>query len=444
MDKLRIVLPEDVKSILVAVSGGADSVALLALLRETALERPVRLTAAHFEHGIRGEASLQDAAFVRRLCADWNVPILEGSADVPAIARRQGVGVETAAREARYAFLKEAREKAQADVIALAHHRDDQAETALMHLFRGAGLQGVSGMRERENDLFRPLLQFSKETLVSYLQERKIEWREDATNQALDTPRNGLRLQVIPEAERYYPGASQAVVRFAELASVEDDYLAKETDRFLFQDSARLPTGWLLSLKNAPHEAILRRAIRSICHAEYESIVRIARLREGTRGVLEVSGGWRAERGSEGIYMLCGRWRGLADRTLPKEGTVSLDEIGRLKVSAGTGTAIRDDRFCQELDRDALEGAVIRTRRAGDVIYPLGVGGRQKLSDYFINRRVDRPLRDLTPLIAKGNQVLWAAGVGISEEAKLKKNSKAVRLELNEWPLQKFGGKYDV
>lgn len=442
MDKPKIILPKNAEHILVAVSGGADSVALLSLMREAAKNQPVRLTAAHFEHGIRGEESLEDAAFVRDLCVRWEIPLIEGSADVPALAREKSMGLEEAAREARYGFLRQAQKSVGADLIALAHHRDDQAETVLMHLLRGSGLRGAAGMRICEEGLYRPLLPYSKETLVAYLRETGISWREDATNQIADTPRNGLRLRVIPEIEQFYPGARQAIARFSELVSVESDYLDRETDRFLERNAVVLPNGWLISLRENPHEAILRRAVHRICRTDYESALRVTELRKAGRGTIEIPGGWRVERGREGIYLLNGRTGEPVETPLPDEGWVSLAGIGNLRVSAGSGQAVKDDPFCQELARGALKGASVRTRRDGDVIYPLGAPGRQKLSDYFINKRIDRPLRDLIPLVVRGNQVLWAVGVGISEEVRLKEGSEAARLEMTGWPLQKLGGKH--
>lgn len=439
MDKLRIMLPEKMDCILVAVSGGADSVALLSLLREAAHERPVRLIAAHFEHGIRGEDSLMDAAFVRDLCVEWAVPLVEGSADVPALAKERRIGLEQAAREARYSFLRTAMHDVRADCIALAHHRDDQVETVLMHLMRGSGLNGMTGMRMLEGDLYRPLLMYPKETLVSYLENQGIAWREDVTNQADDTPRNGLRLEVIPRMERYYPGAREAICRFSRIAAEDDDYMELETGRFMEKYVVKLPTGYLIRMEETPHRAIVMRTVRRLTGVSFDSVSRAADLCGKARGETELPGGWRAERGRMGLYLLKERYQN-TEMSLPEEGMLDLMGLGRLSVREGQGSVVRDDPFCQELSKRALEGAVVRTRRNGDYICPLGAGGRQKLSDYLINRHVDRPVREILPLLAKGSEILWVMGEGISEQAKLRENSEAVRLELTGWPLQKVGG----
>ena len=451
MDELRIIPPEKetgMTGILAAVSGGADSVALLALLREAAKTYPLRLTAAHFEHGIRAEASLADAAFVRALCDEWRIPLIEESADVPALAKARSIGMEEAAREARYEFLRRARVQARANYIALAHHRDDQAETALMHLLRGCGLRGMVGMKEFDGVLYRPLLKYPKEVLTSYLRERGIAWREDATNQEADNPRNALRLNVLPAVDRIYPGAREAICRFSEIAAAENDFMDGAADEFLGQRAQKLPFGWMLELESGDssqpvHRALLMRGIHRLTGLSHEAVTRIAGLWNNPDAVRSIclEGGWLAERGWRGLYLVQGAWNGLPGISLPAQGEVALpDGLGRLTIAPGRGVPVAGNPFCQELDADALEGAVIRTRRNGDVIRPLGAPGRQKLSDYFINRRIDRPLRDMIPLIARENEILWVAGEGISERAKLTKTSRAVRIELTGWPLQKFGG----
>lgn len=422
MNKLGVVLPKNKGGILAAVSGGADSVAMLLLLHEACREQSVCLTAAHFEHGIRAEASVEDAAFVRRLCDQMDIVLLEGHADVPALATRHRIGIEEAARQARYAFLREAKAQAGADYIALAHHQDDQAETVLMHLLRGSGLRGLVGMRELEGDLYRPLLNFTKQTLVDFLTERGVSWREDATNQIPDNPRNALRLNVIGRMEACYPAAKRAICRFSSIAYHENDFMEMETDRFLKKCALQFSFGWLLRLTDAQpvHTAILMRALHALTQTDHEAVLRAAALCTQRKGSCELSGTWRAERGSLGLYLLRqGNAARAYEYPLPQSGDLFLGEMGTLHVEAGSGIPIQGKRFAQELSASALEGAVVRTRRQGDMIHPLGASGRQKLKDYFINRRIDRPLRDVIPIIAKGSQVLWVMGEGIAEEAKI-------------------------
>ncbi len=435
MNKLGVVLPENTRGILAAVSGGADSVAMLFLLREACAEKSVRLTAAHFEHGIRAEASVEDAAFVRKLCGQLGVELVEGSADVPSIAAARSVGIEEAARDARYAFLRCAKAQVGADCIALAHHQDDQAETVLMHLLRGCGLKGMVGMREMEGDLYRPLLNISKQTLVDFLRESGISWREDATNFVPDTPRNALRINAIPQLECCYPAAKRAICRFSQIAADENDYLQTQTDRFLTESAVRFPFGWLVRLpkEKEVHHAILMRALHRLTDAEYDAAYRAAQLCGREKGADEISGIWRAERGRLGLYLIdkMGRQSVPEEYPIPGFGQWMIGGLGHLTVEEGNGRAVREDPFCQEMNAEALRGAVVRTRRAGDVIHPLGAPGRQKLKEYFINRRIDRPLRDVIPLLAKGSEILWVMGEGISESAKLMDGMQAMRVTLD-------------
>ena len=423
--------PEEYPLVLAAVSGGADSVALLSLLRELASRDEIRLAAAHFEHGIRGEASREDAAFVRDMCRTWEIPLTEESADVPALAKARGVGLEQAARDARYAFLRRAMAETGADCIALAHHLDDQAETVLMHLARGAGLRGACGMREREGDLWRPLLGLRKAQLVDYLKERGIAWREDATNALPDNPRNILRLKVMPALEAAYPEAARALSRFAALAQADDDCLEAQTGAFLAANAERLPFGSRLRCRPDVPAAILRRALRAMTGLDSAACLTAEGLYRARRGAAILESGLRAERTGNHLYFI-GRSLPAQEVPLPEEGRAALPGVGEIVLS-GARAVPQADPLCQVVDRDNLRGACLRTRRPGDFIRPLGMQGTQKLSDYLINRRVDRPMRASLLLVARGSEILWAAGVGISETIRLRPGSEGVRLEAREY-----------
>ncbi|MFC2287534.1 MAG: tRNA lysidine(34) synthetase TilS, partial [Selenomonas sp.] len=213
-------------SIVVAVSGGADSMALLDLLVHLQERLALSVHVAHFEHGIRGEASRGDADYVAAFCRTKGVACSVEAADVPQYAKERRMSLETAARELRYAFLRRVKAHVGAQVIAVAHHADDQAETVLQHILRGAGLHGLVGMRPRTGDVVRPLLACTKEELVAYCAAHGIEVRHDATNDAADARRNYLRLEILPRlAAHVNASAGAALVRLAEAARADDALL---------------------------------------------------------------------------------------------------------------------------------------------------------------------------------------------------------------------------
>ena len=185
-------------AVLCAVSGGADSVCLLHWLLRRREEVGFSLTAAHFDHMIRGEESARDAAFVEGLCREWGVPLALGRGDVPAEARRRGEGLEEAGRRLRYAFLRRTAAELGGAVIATAHNADDDVETFFLHLLRGAGLQGLTGIPPRRGDLVRPLLTTSRREILSYLEAHGLPHVEDSTNADPSYARNRLRLQLLP------------------------------------------------------------------------------------------------------------------------------------------------------------------------------------------------------------------------------------------------------
>ena len=225
--------------IVVACSGGPDSLALLSLLLELRPLLSLAVTAAHYEHGIRGEASAEDAAFVRRFCAARAVPCIVESGDVPRAAARTSESLETAARRLRYAFLERTRERVGASLIATAHHADDQAETVLLHILRGAGLDGLAGIpaRDAARHLVRPLLPFPKQELVDYCRARGFSPRHDATNDVPDALRNRVRLTLLPELARAYnPAIRQGLCRLADIVAEERE----AAEHLAAQEAARL------------------------------------------------------------------------------------------------------------------------------------------------------------------------------------------------------------
>ena len=246
-----------------AVSGGADSVVLLHLLVKTGYRN---LVVAHFNHQLRGKASDGDALFVKRLAKKFGLPFEIGEADVRKLAASQKWSLETAARDARYAFFAKVAKKHKTRFVTLAHHADDQVETCLFNFLRGSGIAGLAGMKPKSKrsvdgvqlELLRPLLSITKEELLSYLKERKIRFREDATNAVADASRNKLRLKVIPLIEELL-GASfkGSIARNARLLADEEELLSSLASPIALQD--KLSAKILREL----HPALRRRVLHA-------------------------------------------------------------------------------------------------------------------------------------------------------------------------------------
>jgi tRNA(Ile)-lysidine synthase len=221
------------QGVVLGLSGGADSVALLDALVSLADRHRLRVIAAHLDHGLRPD-SAEDVGFCRRLCAGLDVALHTAEADVPARVRREGGGLEQAARRERYRFLRRVRDEAGAAAVAVAHTRDDQAETLLMRLLRGAGATGLGGMRPRSGRLLRPLLEVSREEVLAHLRGRGLEWREDPSNNDLRYLRNRVRHELLPYLEaRFNPALRAGLARTAGLLAEEAAHLGREADALL-------------------------------------------------------------------------------------------------------------------------------------------------------------------------------------------------------------------
>lgn len=251
------------KKLVVAVSGGSDSVALLHVLLEAGHKN---LIVAHFNHRLRGRASNGDALFVEHLAAKLKLPFESGAGDVKGVAKNQKLSLETAAREVRYTFLAKVAKKHRTHSLVLAHHADDQVETCLFQFLRGSGAAGLSGMKPRARraiegftlDLHRPLLGIQKNDLLSYLDQRKIRFREDATNAVAKASRNKLRLKVLPLIEELLgPSFRGSVVRNARIFAEEDDFLSSLADPLAADEALSVKT--LRPL----HPALQRRVIHA-------------------------------------------------------------------------------------------------------------------------------------------------------------------------------------
>ena len=276
---------------LCAVSGGADSMCLLHWLNELREVHDFSLFAAHYEHGLRGEESLRDAAFTAKACGEINVPCTVGHGDVPAFAADNKTGLEDAARTLRYRFLEETADMLGCDKIATAHTMNDNVETVLMNLCRGAGTRGLSGIPPVRGRLIRPLLWTTREEIEAYLLEHHIAHIEDSSNKSDVYLRNRIRHQVIPLLMEENPSVLSAIGRASELLREDDECLCREAEQFLevWQEADSIPVKPLLELDPAVAARVLRKLCgRGVSMERTRALLQFAKGTE--RGILELPG----------------------------------------------------------------------------------------------------------------------------------------------------------
>lgn len=389
--------------VLVAVSGGADSMALLHLLCGMRNALCISVHAAHFEHGIRGEASLADARFVMEQCASLGVPCHMENGNVPALAASRRLSLEDAARQARYAFLDKTAAACGASYIAIAHHMEDQAETLLLHLVHGAGLAGLSGMRPKSGNRVRPLLSTKKADILSFLSRQGIPFRDDETNQDTKHARNFLRQEVFPLLRQMNPRVAEAMARTAEIAAGASDQMERAGNKRLAGRMQRTPYGaFYLRDGHAETAAMIR---------EFARFAGISPLDAATTDALlsgkcaNLPGGYTAYQTAKRLHVIGKAYQ------VP-------DMKARDILMEPCDVAARGDgRAVQVFDKAALQGAVFRYRAKGDRFSPLGGPGTQKLKEAMRAAGIDRPFRDMWPLLARGNRILWIVGIRPAQDA---------------------------
>lgn len=428
--------------IVVAVSGGADSVVLLDALHHVNVEyaRGWTLRIAHINHRLRGEESEADAEFVRRLAEEKDLAIDVVAVDTTKYARSHGLSIEAAAREQRYAALEAARARSGADSIAVAHTRDDQTETVLLHLARGSGLRGMAAMRVRSGRIVRPFLSLRRSTIRAVLHARALRHREDRSNLDLAHARNRLRNDVVPRLEAVYPGAVDAVARAAELLGQDSAYISQEVQRVLPLLAARFgPSAVSASAPvwRALHPALQGHVLhtllgavlghhRDIGEIHVELVARTIRsgLHATVRGQLP-----------EGLSLICTPrdFTLTTDAALPvpsvPDGTLTVPGSLALPFGRLTATLLSENDLESLRESIAVAGRLhlfadlerlgsellVRTRKPGDRMRPLGLGGSRKLQDILVDAKIPRAMRDQIPVIENGAHIVWLVGVAADE-----------------------------
>ena len=421
--------------IAIGVSGGADSIALLHVLKSFSKEENWRLTAVHVHHGLRGAEADRDRDFVEKICAAWEIPCKVYSFDVAWEAKQRGMGTEEAGRLLRYEVFEKER---QDGYIAVAHNKNDQAETVIMRLCRGAGIGGLSGIRPVRGHIVRPLLYCTRMEIEAYCKERELSFCQDSTNGENCYTRNRVRNQVIPLLEELYPKATEHMAETAERMAAEEAFLsalAKElyckTVKKTEEDQVVFHIDRLYSAHEVMRRRVFAMAFEHLGGKKDVGSVHLQLLEElllqesgksislpnnlfAQRNYGELVLGKRREKSIDFSYVLP-----LNEEVTIAEGGFSV----RTWVCTEKSARNHEDSCTKVFDYDKIGCAIFcRTRQKGDC---LAVGnGRKKLKNYMIDEKIPREERDKLPLIAAGQEVLWVVGKRTAAEYQPKEDTK--------------------
>ena len=426
--------------VLLAVSGGADSTALLVAFRELAPAMNLQLTVAHLNHGIRGREADADARFVEDAARGMGVAAVVGRANVPLRARTRGVSLEMAAREARYDFLRRTARQVGADVVATAHTADDQAETVLLRLVRGAGPQGLGGIRAdvmlRGMRVVRPMLDVTRSEVVGFLRGCGVSWREDTTNRELSYQRNRVRHEVLPLIESTLnPRVRKSLIRAADVIDQENRWLdtlaagilaGAGADRRIRGRRVRaLQTAPLAELPAAARRRVFRLWLASVGvppeTIDFDVTSRIESLlkRKAGGGRTVLAGGWEVRR-RYGELVAERRAVFASFRvSITVPGETEVEQAG-IEVRATLAEGVVRDRRSRpgrvparaSISREALgrKRIYVRSWRPGDRVKPLGMRGTRKLQDVLVDAKVPAAERAEVPLFECGGEIIWVPG----------------------------------
>jgi len=431
--------------IVAACSGGPDSVALVSLLLRLRREVPVDVVIAHFDHRLRAD-SAADEAFVRELAGRRGLPIAAGSADVRAFAADSKMNLEEAGRVLRYRFLRDQARRLKAAAIATGHTMNDQAETFLMRLMRGAGIAGLAGIapvREGEGcPVIRPLLGLTRARLLAYLEAEGETFRTDATNRDRRNLRNRIRLDLIPDLERRYePRIVEHLARLASIAREEDELLSEFVGELGRVFILRRGRDVLLNADGLPDRlpALSRRLLREFIREvrgdlrsiSFDDVASVLRLADGRRRALPGGPTLVREKGWIKVHLRPSVPRAFR---LTWDGRGPLDVAaagmrfhGRWRKAAARVALRKDDRRGAALDASKLAfPLVVRGRRPGDLYRPLGAPGRKKLKEILRAKGVDAEARDRLPVFVSGREIVWVPGLPVADAFRVTPKTRTV------------------
>ncbi len=414
-------------TVLVALSGGADSMALLNVLYELKNEYALTLKAAHFNHGIRGDEALRDEDFCVEVCREMGVELFVGRADIPALAQKLGIGVEECGRQERYAFFDSV---APDTKVATAHTLSDCEETFLFNLARGASLKGLTSIPPVRDNIIRPLIDCSRAEIEAYCEEKGVRYVTDSTNLSDEYTRNRIRHKIVPELKAINGAFDSAFSRCVDSLREDEELLAMLSSAAV--ERARVPGGFLVEQLSVLHPSLRRRAVADVIVSltgekpQYHHIDAVCKLLS-TSGDVQVCGGVSLRvRGGllQRIAEPCGEWSveaAVGDNKLPeydvniavcdKNDTINTEKINKHLLD-------------NSVNYDKIKGKLFFTSiREGDRVCLRGRGVTKQLRKIFNEMHVQPELRRSIPVLRDDEGILWVHGVGVAQRAAVDKDT---------------------
>lgn len=427
------------ESVVVGVSGGADSMALLHILLTLQRQEgyPAQVLAAHVQHNLRGEESREDEAYVRKICREWDVELFVHQVDVAALAGKQKTGLEETGRQVRYAFFKEVAHTHDPCRIATAHNRKDNMETVLLHLTRGSGLQGGCGIAPVRERLIRPLLFCSREEIETYCREKGIIYRQDSTNQDIVYSRNRIRKEVIPSLACINSRVEEAFLRFSQVIRQDNDYLQQQADQLLSKAEEEAHR-YSISPLAAAHPAVTTRALQMMANRESCAALETVHLRQLQalllqEGAVTLPGGRQAV--SRGGWLWFLPDKAMLSSPLP----VQIGECYEFCAKTYSFSILSLEEYEKQkkvnkiLLKNAMDYAMIhhslywRSRQEGDRYKPIG-RPTKTLKKLLNEIKVPVWNRDMWPVLCDQTGIVWVAGCGCDQRVAVTAATRKVLL----------------
>lgn len=415
--------------ILCAFSGGRDSVVLLHMLhKQLQAGRITFLTAAHYNHNLRPESD-EEELFAKDFCAALNIPFAAGRGDVSAAAEREKRGIEETARDMRYAFLEQTAPKCGAEYIATAHHANDNLETMLLNLTRGAGLDGLCGIPPERGNIIRPLLAFTRSDIDAYIEKHSLSYCEDLSNYSVKYNRNRVRAEVLPVLSAINPKAVENATKTASLLRKDAEYLDILADEAIERLSLT-PEHAVLSVKGLKelHPALFSRVIRRfsrklhLYNIEDTHIIEIDKLcrAKTPHGECSLPSGFKVRRVYGALEFI---------PSIPEEGMMNDFAVKVEEIASFDPENIHKMFNTFYISNDRINGKiVVRTRRPGDT-FTIG-GGTKTVKKLFIDKKIPLHLRDNLRLAADDTSVLAVEGIGVNCKYLPEKGKKALKITI--------------